>query len=130
MVKDAEVHAEEDRQERASAEARNEADNLIYSTEKALGDYGDKVSAEDKEQIEAGISALKKALESSSNVADIKAKTESLKQASYKLAEEVYKTSSAQANAGASQGQGRPGGGAKEENVEDVDYEVVDDEQK
>ncbi|MFP4483664.1 MAG: molecular chaperone DnaK [Spirochaetota bacterium] len=142
MVKDAEQHAEEDKKAREAAEVRNEADTLIYSTEKSLKDYGDKITDQDKEQINNAISELRSAIES--NEADqIKAKTEALKQASYKLAEEVYKSSSggeqgeasggdgSGEGAGAAAGDQEAGGGEGQgggDNVEDVDYEVVDDE--
>jgi len=135
MVKDAELHAEEDKQERERAEARNEADNLVYTTEKALKDYGDKVGADEKQKIEAAIADLRKALEGS-NVPEIKSKTETLKQASYRLAEEVYRTTSTQTQGGRGarpSGPEAPGGGQEasgKQNVEDVDYEVVDDDQK
>ncbi|TVQ39359.1 MAG: molecular chaperone DnaK [Spirochaetaceae bacterium] len=135
MVKEADLHAEEDKRIRQLAEARNEADSLIYSTEKSLTDYGDKLEESDKSTITAGIEELKKALESD-NLEEIKARSEALKQASYKLAEEVYKHANPQQGG---DGAGETGGasdqpGAQEdssgENVEDVDYEVVDDEEK
>jgi molecular chaperone DnaK len=138
MVRDAESHAEEDKKEREKIEVRNEADSLIYSTEKSLKDFGDKVDASEKEKINASVEALKKSVESG-DIADIKSKIEELKQASYKLAEEVYKQAGAgQASGAAGQesGQGtgnEAGSGSSSEasgngNVEDVDYEVVDDE--
>jgi molecular chaperone DnaK len=144
MVKDAELHAEEDKKEKESAEARNEADNLIYATEKSLTDYGDKISEDDKSKIETSVQDLKTALEGG-DVQDIKSKTEALKQASFSLAEEVYKASSAQAGQDAQAGpsesaaSGETGQASSEssenadtgeskDNVEDVDYEVVDDE--
>ena len=96
MVREAEEHASEDKRVRESAEARNEADTLIYSTEKSLADYGEKVSEADRQQIQGAIGELKAALESG-NVEAIKAKSEALKQASYRLAEEIYKTAGAQA---------------------------------
>jgi molecular chaperone DnaK len=146
MVKEAELHADEDKKVKEKAEVMNEADNFIYTTEKALKDYGDKVTDDDKQKIDGAIADLKKAMETD-DIADIKAKVEALKQASYKLAEEVYKASSAQ------QGQGGPGptsdgtsdtgsdtsgsdtstntntGSSTNDNVEDVDYEVVDDDE-
>ncbi len=140
MVREAESHAEEDHKIRERAEAKNEADNLVYATEKSLKDYGDKVSAEDRSKIEAAITELRGVLDSE-DVADLKAKTENLKQASYRLAEEVYKNASAgqeqstdggageQNNAGPGTG-GAEKGGQPGDNVEDVDYEVVDDEEK
>jgi molecular chaperone DnaK len=144
MVKEAEAHAQEDKQEREKAETRNEADNLIYTTEKSLRDYGEKISEDDRKNIEVAIADLRKAMESD-QLEEAKAKIEALKQAAYKLAEEVYKSTASQAGgtegaaagqeaAGASQGasdsSGNGGGGAEEsgETVEDADYEVVDDE--
>ncbi len=145
MVRDAEAHAEEDKREKEKAEVRNEADTMIYTTEKTLKDLGDKVSPTDKSAIEAAIVALRKSLEGT-DLADIKAKTETLKQASYKIAEEMYKNTASQqqgqpGEGGAGQGfDGSSGAGAGPEasssnntkNAEDVDYEVVhdDDEKK
>ncbi len=139
MVKEAEAHAEEDKKEREKVEVRNEADTLVYTTEKSLKDYGDKIGDDEKQKIEAAIQDLRGVLENGS-VEDIKAKTEALKQASYKLAEEMYKNVNAE-QADASQAAGDDGSGAADgetaepesggsaENVEDVDYEVVDDEE-
>ena len=140
MVKDAEANAAADKERRESVDAKNEADSLIYATEKSLKDLGDKVSGADKQKIEDAIAALKKALETS-NTADIKAKTEDLKQASYKIAEEIYKQQGAQGAAGAA-GAGQASSGNAEQNnssaennsskfdkgsAQDVDYEVHDD---
>ncbi len=130
MVKDAELHAEEDKKERERIEVRNEADSLLYSTEKSLKDYGDKISDEEKAKIESAMSDLKAAM--SSNVIDeIKAKTEALQQAAYKLAEEMYKATAAQQGAEGqgpdAQGQGSSSQDKKaDDGVEDADYEVVD----
>ncbi|MDR1306684.1 MAG: molecular chaperone DnaK [Treponema sp.] len=134
MVKEAELHAEEDKREREKAEVHNEADSMIYSTEKNMKDLGDKVSAEDKSKTEEAIADLKKALEGG-DLQAIKDKTEALKQASYKIAEEIYKQQAAQgqgapnmggANMG---GAGGPnmGGSGNTKSAEDADYEVVDD---
>jgi len=135
MVKEAEIHAEEDKKEREKAEVRNEADSMIYSTEKNIKDLGDKVSAADKSKTEEAIADLRKALESG-DIQSIKNKTEALKQASYKIAEEIYKQQGASGQGGA-QGAGPdtggfdpgagggPGGGTK--GAEDADYEVVDE---
>jgi molecular chaperone DnaK len=138
MVKDAEAHAEEDKKERAKIDARNEADGLAYSTEKSLKDYGDKVSSEDKAKIEAALEDLKKTVaDTNASAEEIKAKTEALQQAAYKLAEEVYKDSAAAQQA---QGGADPTASAQQDNtqannansapnndgVEDADFEVVD----
>jgi molecular chaperone DnaK len=140
MVKEAEAHAAEDKAERERADARNEADGLLYTTEKSLKDYGDKVSAADKAAIEAAVADLKKALEGQDAEA-MKQKTEALKQASYKLAEEIYKNAAPQQDPG-SGAQGAAGGDAGGQGpssgpsagasgtADDVDYRVVDDEDK
>ncbi|MDE6244190.1 MAG: molecular chaperone DnaK [Treponemataceae bacterium] len=138
MVKDAEANAEADKAKRESIDAKNEADSLVYATEKSLKDLGDKVSDADKQNIEDSIAALKKALEGD-DTADIKAKTESLKQASYKIAEEVYKQQAAQ-GAAASADQGGDANtdatsssgdekksGFDKGSADDVDYEIHDD---
>ncbi|MCA1753329.1 MAG: molecular chaperone DnaK [Spirochaeta sp.] len=135
MVKDAELHAEEDRKAKEGVEVRNEADNLVYSTEKSLSDFGDKITEEDKEKVNAAIAAVKKSLESDDND-DIKAKTEELKQAAYSLAEEAYKAQSAQGEGAGQAGETENGsdgssgatGSGGGDNVEDADYEVVDDD--
>jgi len=129
MVKEAEVHAEEDKREREKIEVRNEADNLLYSTEKSLKDYGDKISAEDKAAIEQAMEELKSAV-SSDDLEQIKAKNEALQKAAYKLAEEMYKAGAAEG----AQSDGAAGGTEDtsstkkkdSDNVEDADYEVVD----
>ncbi len=134
MVKEAEAHAAEDKRERERADARNEADGLLYTTEKSLKDYGDKVSAEDRAAIEAAAAELKKTLDGQ-DVEAMKSRTEALKQASYKLAEEIYKNASPGSAPGADGGPGpapgpEAGASGKAGGAEDVDYRVVDDEEK
>ena len=138
MVKDAEANAEADKKKRETIDARNEADSLVYQTEKTLKDLGDKVSAADKEAIEKASNELKEALKGD-NVEDIKAKTEALKQASYKIAEEMYKQQAAQGAQGAGAGPnpgdaGNAGAGSAgsssgfdKGSADDVQYEVHDD---
>ncbi len=138
MVKDAEAHADEDKKQRESIDAKNEADSLIYATEKSLKDVGDKVSDAEKQKVNDAVAELKKALESN-NTDEIKSKTEALKQASYKIAEELYKQQGAQgagANPGADAGAGAGnadagnnagGAGFDKGSADDVDYEVHDD---
>ena len=111
MVKDAEMNADADKALKDMAEAKNTADNLIYSTEKSLKDFGDKVSEEDRTNIEAANEALKKALEAG-ELEGIKAKTEELTQASHKLAEEMYKAQAAEAGAPGRGSARSPRGGA------------------
>ena len=126
MMKDAESHAEEDRTAREVADVKNSAENLVYSTEKSLRDMGDKVDASTKQEIEAAASELKKALDGDS-VDDIKAKTDALMQASHKLAEAVYQQAQQQQQAaGGGDGSGSASG---DENVEEGDYEVIDEDE-
>ncbi|THB67867.1 MAG: molecular chaperone DnaK, partial [Spirochaetaceae bacterium] len=135
MVKDAEANAEEDRKARESVEVKNEADNLVYSTEKALEEYGDKVSEEDSQAIKGALAELKTAIESGS-VDEIRGKMEELQKASHKMAEEMYKSSqadagqTAQGEPGAEGAQGQASDDASQDSVEDADYEVVEDDEK
>ncbi|MDQ3702724.1 MAG: molecular chaperone DnaK [Chloroflexota bacterium] len=89
MVREAEQHAEEDRNRRDEIEARNRADSLVYATEKGMKDYGDKVSAEEREKIEASLNSLREALKGQ-DTDRIKTLTQELEQASYKMAEAMY----------------------------------------
>ncbi|HSV56443.1 MAG TPA: molecular chaperone DnaK, partial [Magnetospirillaceae bacterium] len=135
MVKEAEMHAEEDKRERERAEVRNEADTLAYSTEKSLKEYGDKVPDSDRAQIERAIKELRETVESD-DPARIREKIEVLKQASYKLAEEIYKNvgqnaqEKGQARGGGNGEQGSPGSASGPKSAEDVDYRVVDEDDK
>ncbi len=125
LVKDAELHAEEDKKKRALIDARNMADSLIYSTEKSVKEFGDKLDDANKSNIEQAIEKLKKSLEGE-DTEEIKRLTEELTQASHKLAEAMY----ANANQGQEAGQPGPGpdadvGGAKDDDVVDADFEEV-----
>ena len=91
MVKDAEANKEADKKKRDGVDARNQADSIVFSTEKSLKEHGDKVSAEEKKAIEAGIADLKEALKGTDSE-DIKKKTQSLIQVSMKLGEAIYKS--------------------------------------
>ncbi|MFA5570455.1 MAG: molecular chaperone DnaK [Sphaerochaetaceae bacterium] len=122
MVKDAEIHAEEDKKERERVEVRNEADSLLYSTEKSLKEYGDKISEEEKSAIESAMESLKEAM-SSGSVEEIKSNTEALQQAAYKLAEEMYKATAAESAEDEEAPQDSTDHG---DDVEDADFEVVD----
>lgn len=128
MVKDAEANAEADKKLKETAEAKNQADSMIYATEKAVKDYGDKISAEEKAQIETAIADLKTAMESGT-VDEIKAKTEALAQASHKLAEEVYKSTQGQQQAGAETASGPTengnSGSEGKPKADDADFEVI-----
>src|SRR5437868_12679852 len=120
MVKEAEAHADEDKRARELAEAKNQGDALIHSTEKAVSEHGSKVSDAERTAIENAIAALKTAMKSE-EVEDIKGKTNSLAQASMKLGEAMYK-----AQAGAEGAGGGAAGEKKDENVVDAEFSEVD----
>ncbi|MFH7325316.1 molecular chaperone DnaK [Desulfurivibrio sp. C05AmB] len=133
MKKDADAHADEDRKRKALVEARNQADSLIYATEKSLKDLGDKVDAETKGKVESEITSLRKLMEGDDSEA-IKKGTESLTQASHKLAEMMYSQAGQQGGpggpgttGGAGGGEQASSGGAKkdDDDVVDADYEEV-----
>ncbi|MHB9111403.1 MAG: molecular chaperone DnaK [Thermoleophilia bacterium] len=128
MIKDAEAHAEEDHRLRELVEAKNNGENLIYSTEKSIKEMGDKVDADTKNNIDSATSDLKKAMEGD-DVADIKAKTEALLETSHKLAEAVYQQAQASQSAGEG-GASSSAETAEDEVVEDADYEIIDDDEK
>ena len=138
MVQDAEAHAEEDRKKRELIDARNQADSLVYMTEKSLKEHGDKVDSSVKSAIEAAVTKTKSAMEGSDADA-IKAAVDELQTASHKLAEAMYQ----QAAAGAEGGPGAAAGGAgaghagsagtsarPDEDVVDADFEEVKEEGK
>jgi len=123
MVKDAEAHADEDKKRRSVVEARNQAESLIHSTEKTLGELGDKVSEADKSVVEAAVAELKSALEKDDADA-IMQKSEALAQSSMKLGEALY-----QSRADAEdKGDDDEGGAKSGEDVVDADFEEVDDD--
>ncbi|NEX92865.1 molecular chaperone DnaK [Caulobacter sp. 17J65-9] len=122
MVKDAEAHAGEDKKRKELVEARNSGDALVHQSEKALAEHGDKVPAADKSGIETALADLKSALEGE-DVEAIKAKTQTLVQASMKLGEAMY-----QSQQGATE-EGGASDTASEEGVVDAEFEEVDDDQ-
>jgi len=131
MVKDAEENQAADKKRRESVEARNNADGLIYSTEKTMTEHGEALSAEDKTAIEDAIADLKGALEGD-DVEAITAKTEVLAQAAQKLGEAMYKAQQEDAAAGDMGDMGGDAGGqtagGDDSNVVDADFEEVDDD--
>ena len=130
LVKDAQSHTEDDKKRRKAAEAKNQADNLIYQTEKNLSEHGDKVPAEEKTKIEEAVAALKKAMEGT-DAAAIESATQTLMAASHKLAEEMYKKASATSGADASTGGGNGAAETKtDEKVVDAEFEEVDKDKK
>jgi molecular chaperone DnaK len=119
MVKDAEAHADEDKQRRESVEARNQAESLIHQTENSIKELGDDVPAEEKEAVDAAISELKEAMEKD-DIEDIKTKTDSLMQASMKIGEMLYRKSQEESA-------GEPDNAQAQSSEDDVaDAEVVD----
>jgi molecular chaperone DnaK len=143
MVKDAQSHEAEDHKKRELAEARNQADSLVYSVEKSLTELGDKVSEGERNDIQAKIGAVRAAMEGE-DVAAINDASQALTQVSHKLAEEVYRQTAGKGEGG---GEGGPGAGpgaagggetgkgpegaaGGEEDVVDADFEEVGDEKK
>ncbi len=132
LVKDAQAHTDEDKKRRKTAEAKNQADSLLYQTEKNLSEHGDKIAAEDKTKIEDAIAALKKAMEGTDPEA-IESATQTLTTASHKLAEEMYKKASAStaSSNGAETGGSTGAGETKtDEKVVDAEFEEVDKDKK
>ena len=130
LVKDAEAHSEEDKTRRETVEIRNQADSLIYGTEKNLQEHGDKIPEEEKTNIQEAIDGMKKAMEGD-DVEAMKAAMQTLTTASHKLAEEMYKKTSAEAgNTG--DGTGSNGeemnGKGEDEKVVDAEFEEIDKE--
>jgi molecular chaperone DnaK len=129
MVQEAEAHATEDKKRRALVEAKNQADALIHSTEKALGEHGDKVDPAEKTAIEAAIGALKGAT-GGEDVDDIQAKTQALAQASMKLGEAMYKAQQAGDAAADAAADGAGNDPKAGDNVVDAEFSEVDDNDK
>ncbi len=132
LVKDAELHTEEDKKKKELVEARNSADALIYSTEKSIKDLGDKVDSATKTKVEDAIAALRKAMEGE-NTEEIKRLSEELTQTSHKLAEAMYQqaagTGQQQEGAGPEAAQADASASA-DEDVVDADFEEVKDDKK
>src|SRR3974390_2725985 len=127
MVKDAEAHAEEDKKRKAQVEAKNHAEALVHSTEKALAEHGSKVGEGDRRAIENALADLQKALKGSDGDA-ITPQTQTLAQASMKLGEAMYKQAAEQ-QAGGDGGE-TAGGDGKKEDVVDAEFTEVDDDKK
>ena len=128
MVKEAEANKEVDKKKRESVDAINQADSLIFSTEKSLKEHGDKISAEEKKAIEDGIAELKKSLEGKESD-DIKKKTQNLIQASMKLGEAVYKSQQKEQPKAETSKDEKPNDQDKED-VVDADFEDVKDDKE
>ena len=129
-VKEAEQFAAEDKNNKEAVDARNEAESLVYQTEKSLGELGGKISDSEKAPVEAALNKLKETLKGS-DVEAIKADAEELKKAFYAVAEKMYAQANPQGAPGADMGaQGGAQTGPSGETVYDADYKVVDDEDK
>ncbi len=127
-VKEAEKFASEDKQRKEEIDVRNNADSMVYQSEKTIKDLGDKLSADDKSKIEGEIAKVKEALKGS-DIESIKKTSEALTQAFYEISSKIYQQNPGAGGAGFDPNQGagpNPGDGA--ENVYDADYKVVDDD--
>jgi molecular chaperone DnaK len=135
MVKEGEKYAEEDKKRKEEVEVRNQADTMIYSTEKSLKEFGEKIGKDEKEKIEKKIAELKEVLKGT-DINKIKTTLEELMKTSHKLAEEIYKEAQAkqQAKPGAQKpgaaGQQGKGGEKKGDDVVDADFTVEDEDKK
>jgi molecular chaperone DnaK len=128
LVKDAEMHADDDKKKRELIEARNQADSMAYSVEKNVKEFGDKVDSSEKSKIEDAIARVKKAIEGE-DLDEIKQAQEELTHASHKLAEAMYAKSTSQQAGGGEQGaagtQSQSAAGKKDDDVVDADFEEV-----
>ena len=137
MQTEAEAHAEEDKQRREQVDKRNEADQLVYATEKSLSEHGDKLSDEERQPVEESVAEVKKLLEETPvDAAALDAALETLKTASHKLGEVVYQAAAQEQAAAGEQGPAGPDGGdprgeesgkSEGDGAVDADFEVVDD---
>ena len=132
-VKEAEMYAAEDAKRKEEVDVRNQGDQMVYQTEKTLNEMGDKLDAADKSEVETKLSALKQAL-TGTDTAAIKAATEELTQAFYKVSEKLYQAAGGAQGAGFDPNQAggaNPGAGAQGgQDYYDADYTVVDDDNK
>ena len=133
MMKDAEAHAEEDKQKREEVEARNQADSMVYETEKNLGEFGDKVDDASKEKVNAAVTRVKQALEAD-NHAEIQSSTDELTQVWHEVSAQMYQQA-AGADPGAAQAdpsaaEADAADDAADSEVVDAEYEVVDEDEK
>jgi len=126
MVKDAEAHAADDKKRREQAEARNQLDSLIYTTEKSLKEFGDKIGPSEKQEIEDALAKAKKAMESN-DLSTIKSAQEELTRSSHKLAEAMYAKTSAKAGGPGPEAEAGAGAEGKksQEDVVEAEFEDV-----
>ncbi len=127
MVNDAKSHAAEDKKKRESVDTRNQADQLVYQTEKNITEMEDKLSADDKSKLEAAVGRVKEALKGE-NVDEIKSSSEALSQVWSEMASKMYQANEAPADGAEAQATAEQPEDAKDETVEEADFEVVDDD--
>lgn len=128
MIKDAEAHAEDDRRRKEEAEVRNNADTLVYQTEKLLREQGDKAPANEKAKVEEALKTLKSALEGT-DVDAINRDLEALKAATQSMGQKIYEAAGAAASSSSSDGSGSGSAGSSDNTASDdevVDAEIVD----
>ena len=128
-VKEAEMYAAEDAKRKEEVDVRNQGDQMVYQTEKTLSEMGDKLDAADKAEVEGKLSALKSAL-TGTDTASIKAATEELTQAFYKISEKLYQAAGGAQGAGFDPSQAGDAGAQAGQDFYDADYTVVDDDNK
>lgn len=126
MMRDAESHSDEDKKKKQFAEAKNQADTIVYSVEKSLKEYGDKLTETEKKEIEEALEKCRNIKETSTDGAEIKAAVENLTTASHKIAQHIYSTAGAQAGAGDSEAKAKK----PEEEVVEAEFEEVDKKEK
>jgi molecular chaperone DnaK len=129
MVKDAETHAEEDKQKREEIEARNRADSLVYETEKNINELSDKIDDAAKEKVNAAVAKVKQALEAD-NHAEIQSSTEELTQVWHEVSAQIYQQAADAGAASAEAPSGDPSEASAESDVVDAEYEVVNEDEK
>jgi molecular chaperone DnaK len=127
MTRDAESHAEDDKKKKQLAEAKNEADTLVYSVEKSMREYADKLTEPEKKDIDEAVERLKKVKETSTDSSEIRSAIDKLAHASHKIAEHIYKAS---AQAGAAGAASDAGSKPQEEEVVEAEFEEVDKKEK
>lgn len=127
MTRDAESHAEDDKNKKQLAEAKNEADTLVYSVEKSMREYADKLTEPEKKDIDEAAERLKKVKETSTDSSEIRSAIDKLAHASHKIAEHIYKASAQASAAGAASDAGSK---PQEEEVVEAEFEEVDKKEK
>ncbi len=128
MVRDAEANAKEDEAKKEFIESKNKAEGMIYSTEQSLSEYGDKISAEDKAEVESALNDLKEAVKGTDK-SDIDNKTEALTKASMKIGEAMYKAQQDSANSNSTSEDNKDNNSSSDEKVVDADFEEVKDDE-